>query len=110
MFARTLFRFFIIGAVAVSLPACQNLGKKKQDYAASDGDYVSGTPLPERQEGVSFLGSNVDRSRVARRSRFWRKRLGEKPPRGIRCYSLSRSVLARRPGLDLNRNLNLTPS
>jgi peptidoglycan-associated lipoprotein len=29
---------------------------------ASDGDYVSGTPLPDRQEGVSFLGSNVDRS------------------------------------------------
>src|SRR5215203_4327774 len=63
MFARKLFRLLIVAAVAVSLPACQNLGKKKQDYASSDGDYVSGTPLPERQEGVSFLGSNVDRSR-----------------------------------------------
>jgi peptidoglycan-associated lipoprotein len=34
-----------------------------------DGDYVSGTalgtPLPERQEGVSFLGANVDRSQFA---------------------------------------------
>jgi peptidoglycan-associated lipoprotein len=28
-----------------------------------DGDFVNGTPLPERQEGVSFLGSNVDRSK-----------------------------------------------
>ncbi len=25
------------------------------------GDYVNGTPLPERQEGTSFLSSNVDR-------------------------------------------------
>ena len=29
--------------------------------AGSTGDYVNGTPLPERQEGTSFLGSNVDR-------------------------------------------------
>lgn len=27
-----------------------------------DGDYVSGTPLPDRQEGVSFLSNNVDKS------------------------------------------------
>ena len=30
-----------------------------------DGDSVNGTPLPDRQEGVSFLGSNVDRSKFA---------------------------------------------
>ncbi len=29
--------------------------------AGSTGDYVTGTPLPERQEGTSFFGSNVDR-------------------------------------------------
>lgn len=29
----------------------------------SDGDYVTGSPLPDREEGVSFLGSNVDRDR-----------------------------------------------
>lgn len=29
----------------------------------ADGDFVNGTPLPERQEGVSFLGSNVDRAK-----------------------------------------------
>jgi len=31
--------------------------------SGADGDFVNGTPLPDRQEGVSFLGSNVDRSR-----------------------------------------------
>ena len=36
---------------------------KKNTGAGQDGDYVSGTPLPERQEGVSFLGSNVDRAK-----------------------------------------------
>src|SRR5687767_6936655 len=30
-----------------------------------DGDYVSGSPLPDRQEGVSFLGQNVDRDKFA---------------------------------------------
>lgn len=62
---RRLVHLSLLAIVAVSLPACQNLGKKNQvpDYAATDGDYVTGTPLPERQEGVSFLGSNVDRNR-----------------------------------------------
>lgn len=33
--------------------------------AGVDGDYVSGTPLPDRQEGVSFLGQNIDRDKFA---------------------------------------------
>ena len=36
---------------------------KKKTGGGTDGDYVNGTPLPERQEGVSFLGSNVDRAK-----------------------------------------------
>jgi peptidoglycan-associated lipoprotein len=31
--------------------------------AGSAGDYVNGTPLPERREGTSFFGSNVERDR-----------------------------------------------
>ena len=31
--------------------------------AGSTGDYVSGTPLPERREGTSFFGGNVERNR-----------------------------------------------
>jgi peptidoglycan-associated lipoprotein len=50
-------------AIALSLGACANLGKKNAGGSGADGDSINGTPLPERQEGVSFLGSNVDRNR-----------------------------------------------
>ena len=30
--------------------------------AGTTGDYVSGTPLPERREGTSFFGGNVNRN------------------------------------------------
>jgi peptidoglycan-associated lipoprotein len=33
--------------------------------SGADGDFVTGTPLPERQEGVSFLGDGVDRAKFA---------------------------------------------
>ena len=48
--------------VAITFTGCVN-GKKKTGGGGSDSDSVNGTPLPERQEGVSFLGSNVDRSK-----------------------------------------------
>lgn len=40
---------------------------QKQEYAGvgPDGDYVSGTPLPPRQEGVSFLGDRVAKNQFA---------------------------------------------
>jgi peptidoglycan-associated lipoprotein len=43
------------------LPGCG--GKKGDDQSAgSTGDYVNGTPLPDRPEGgTSFLSANVDR-------------------------------------------------
>lgn len=55
---------FLSLALALSLGACANM-KKKQDGAGygPEGDTINGTPLPERQEGVSFFGSNVDRNR-----------------------------------------------
>jgi peptidoglycan-associated lipoprotein len=43
--------------LALSLVGCQK--QQKQEYAGVDGDYVTGTPLPPRQEGVSFLSNNV---------------------------------------------------
>lgn len=50
----------------LSLAGCQLFGKKKGGGGAgADGDYVSGSPLPDREEGVSFLGSNVDRNRFS---------------------------------------------
>ena len=47
----------------VSLNACSLFHKKKQYTGVSDNDMVNGTPLPERQEGVSFMGSNVEKGR-----------------------------------------------
>ena len=35
--------------------------KKGSSEAGTTGDYVSGTPLPERREGTSFFGDNVQR-------------------------------------------------
>lgn len=43
--------------VVLSLAACKT--KPKDEYAGVDGDFVSGVPLPERQDGASFLGGNV---------------------------------------------------
>ncbi|MBV8176443.1 MAG: OmpA family protein, partial [Verrucomicrobia bacterium] len=44
-------------SLALCLTACQK--QQKQEYAGVEGDYVTGTPLPPRQEGVSFLSKNV---------------------------------------------------
>lgn len=51
---------------ALSLSGCQT-GKKGAGSSGSgaDGDYVTGSPLPDRQEGVSFLGGNVDRNKFS---------------------------------------------
>lgn len=46
--------------VAALLPGCAS--KNGGQNAGSTGDYVNGTPLPDRPEnGTSFLSSNVDR-------------------------------------------------
>ncbi|MEI8340620.1 MAG: OmpA family protein [Verrucomicrobiota bacterium] len=55
----------ILVALALSLGACKNFGKKKTATAGTDGDFVNGTPLPERQEGVSFTSDNVDKKQFA---------------------------------------------
>ncbi len=51
---------FVLVLGLVLLPACSK--KKGGQSAGSTGDYVTGTPLPDRQEGTSFMSSNVDRS------------------------------------------------
>jgi len=50
-------------AALLGLSGCAN--KKKKQYAGVDGDYVSGTPLGERNEGANFLGANVQRGLYA---------------------------------------------
>jgi peptidoglycan-associated lipoprotein len=51
-------------AFSITFAGCTNK-KHAGGGAGTDGDFVSGTPLPDRQEGVSFLGSNVDRNKFA---------------------------------------------
>jgi peptidoglycan-associated lipoprotein len=48
-----------------ALTGCVNKKKGSGGGSGADGDYVTGTPLPDRQEGVSFLGDNVDRNKFA---------------------------------------------
>lgn len=62
---RLISHLALCGALMLSLNACA-LFKKKPKYAGlSDSDMVSGAPLPERNEGVSFMGENVDRSKFS---------------------------------------------
>lgn len=54
-----LFGFAVCAAFVLSSCA----GKKSgQDYVGVDGDYVSGTPLPDRVDGANFFGGTVNRS------------------------------------------------
>lgn len=50
-------------ASRLTLGGCANKGAGTG--AANDGDFVNGSALPERTEGVSFLSSNVDRNKFA---------------------------------------------
>lgn len=49
--------------VALTLSSCKK--KTTDQFAGMDGDYVSGTPLPDRIDGSSFLGSNVTRGQFS---------------------------------------------
>lgn len=51
--------------LAVTVVGCAKNKPTGGGGGAADGDYVSGSPLPDRQEGVSFLGGNVDRSKFS---------------------------------------------
>jgi peptidoglycan-associated lipoprotein len=52
--------FFFLLLGLVFLAACAN--QKGGQTAGNNGDYVTGTPLPERQEGTSFFSGNVQRN------------------------------------------------
>jgi peptidoglycan-associated lipoprotein len=54
-------RLAFVLAVLFDATGCGKQGSSRN--AGSTGDYVNGTPLPERREGTSFFGSNVERGR-----------------------------------------------
>ena len=65
MFLSAFLRVILLAALVFSSAACANR-KGQQGGAAgtgADGDYVNGTALPDREEGLSFMGSNVDRNK-----------------------------------------------
>jgi peptidoglycan-associated lipoprotein len=54
------FVLFVIVVFTLALSGCSK--KRGGQSAGTTGDYVSGTPLPERREGTSFFGGNVNRN------------------------------------------------
>ena len=48
-------------ALLFTVTGCEKKGGEQT--AATAGDYVTGTPLPERREGTSFFGSYVQRGK-----------------------------------------------
>lgn len=52
--------------LALAFSGCENNRKSgRLPAGGADGDFVNGSPLPDRQEGVSFLGANVDRHKFS---------------------------------------------
>jgi len=60
---RQISALFVVLAVVFSLGACKKKGADQ--FAGIDGDYVTGTPLPDRIDGASFLGENVMRGQFS---------------------------------------------
>ena len=58
-------RILTLLVATFALTSCANKKKGLGGPGGIDGDSVNGTPLPDRQEGVSFLGANVDRNKFA---------------------------------------------
>jgi peptidoglycan-associated lipoprotein len=56
---QVLVPFGAVALLALFLLGCEKRGGGPG--AGATGDYVTGTPLPERREGTSFFGGNVQR-------------------------------------------------
>ena len=59
------FRLLGVALLVLSMGACANKNKGTRGVGGADSDSITGTPLPERQEGVSFLGNNVERNKFS---------------------------------------------
>jgi peptidoglycan-associated lipoprotein len=60
---KKLFTLGLVALLATTFHACKKKGSDA--YAGVDGDYVTGTPLPDRLEGANFFGSNVTRGQFS---------------------------------------------
>jgi peptidoglycan-associated lipoprotein len=60
---KKLFTLGVAALLAVTFDSCKKKGADA--YAGIEGDYVAGTPLPERLEGANFFGANVTRGQFS---------------------------------------------
>ena len=61
--SKNFLSWLLIPVVAFSFTSCKKGNKSGDQYAGVDGDYVNGTPLPDRPgDGVSFTSANVDKT------------------------------------------------
>jgi peptidoglycan-associated lipoprotein len=60
---KKLFTFGLVALFAMTFHACKKKGSGA--YAGVEGDFVTGTPLPDRLEGANFFGSNVTRGQFS---------------------------------------------
>ena len=58
----SLFRSLPALLLAIALTSCADKKTAQQSGQFGDSDNVTGTPLPNRDEGVSFLSSSVSKS------------------------------------------------
>ncbi len=58
-------RLSLAASVVLSLGACASFKKKPEYAGSSDGDFISGSALPDRNESSSFLSESVDKSRFS---------------------------------------------
>jgi peptidoglycan-associated lipoprotein len=56
---KRIFSLLSVCFLALALSACAN--RSKDQFAGIDGDFVLGTPLPDRVAGANFLGDSVQR-------------------------------------------------
>ncbi|MFZ4482395.1 MAG: OmpA family protein [Chthoniobacterales bacterium] len=58
---RLSFFLQLFAALALALGTVSCKTNPKDQYAGVDGDFVSGVPLPSRQDGAAFMGGNVSK-------------------------------------------------
>jgi peptidoglycan-associated lipoprotein len=63
LLSRILFRIVLVGLLVALTPGCVKKKDGTRGVGGADSDSITGTPLPDRQEGVSFLGDNVERNK-----------------------------------------------
>lgn len=54
-----LLQILFVCVLGIALSACAN--RSKDQFAGIDGDFVLGTPLPDRVAGANFFGDTVQR-------------------------------------------------